>query len=433
MMIVRKFGGTSVGSPSGMSNILDLINIESKKQFIVFSALSGVTNLLDAYCNSNVESKRAKLLNEILERHLDQISGLYLSHDAELVQLIKDQMLTIEKLGNNLDLHKAEIMVQGELLSIAIFSCLLFDQGIGHKVLKASFFIEVDAFNIPIIKVDSSLISEFDHHDLILAPGFICKDSKGKIVNLGRGGSDYSASIFASRLKAERVEIWSDIDGFCQNDPRYVDTVYVLNSLSYDEASELAFFGAKLLHPLCVKPARISNIPILLKNTNNPISKGTWISSESSSREVTAVAAKDGLTAIKITSDKMIHTYGYLKDVFTIFDTHKIPVDTVSTSEVSISMTIESSENIDVLIQDLSTIGQVEKTVGLTNVCVVGDFNKTKTGIASVISDCLQHIPIQMISYGGNEHSISFLIESNDKVLALNNLQSIFNKEELCA
>jgi aspartate kinase len=223
------------------------------------------------------------------------------------------------------------------------------------------------------------------------------------------------------------------VDGFCQNDPRFVDTVHVLNSLSYDEASELAFFGAKLLHPLCVKPARIANIPILLKNTKNPTSKGTWISSESSSREITAVAAKDGLTAIKITSAKMMNTYGYLKDVFTIFDLHKIPVDTVATSEVSVSMTIDSSSDLDSLVQDLSRIGQVEKVVGLTNVCVVGDFKRTKTGIASVISDSLQDIPIHMISYGGNEFSISFLIESTYKVMALNNLQSIFNTEELCA
>jgi aspartate kinase len=432
-MIVRKFGGTSVGSAEGMNSILGLIMAESKKQFIVCSALSGVTNLLDAYCNTELETERSVLLKDILSRHLDQIKALGLENDEELLFLIEQQGLRIANLRENIKLNRAEIMVQGEFLSIAIFSSFLFSKEVCHKKLTESFFIDVDASNIPEIGTDIPLISEFDQNELILAPGFVCKDENGKIINLGRGGSDYSATIYGSRLKAERVEIWSDVDGFCQNDPRVVDTVYVLNSLSYDEASELAFFGAKLLHPLCVKPARISNIPILLKNTNNSNAPGTWISSESSTREITAVAAKDGLTAIKITSDKMINTYGYLKDVFTIFDNHQISVDTVSTSEVSVSMTMESVENLDALILDLSEIGQVEKIVGLSNVCIVGDFNKTKTGIASVISDCLQSIPIHMISYGGNEYSISFLIESNYKVLALNNLQSIFNKEELCA
>jgi aspartate kinase len=249
-------------------------------------------------------------------------------------------------------------------------------------------------------------------------------NAEGEVDNLQRGGSDYSASLIGAAINAEEIQIWTDIDGFHNNDPRYVEKTKKIEQLSFNEAAELAYFGAKILHPQTVFPARVQNIPVRLKNTMNPSDGGTLITSESIGTGIKAVAAKDGITAIKIRSDRMLMAYGFLKNVFQVFEKYKTPIDMISTSEVAVSLTIDNTEKLKEILGELDVFGMVEVDENMSIICIVGNIIGEETGFASKVFNALDGIPIRMISYGGSRYNISVLVPNSQKQVTLRALST---------
>ena len=254
---------------------------------------------------------------------------------------------------------------------------------------------------------------------LYLTQGYICRNLQGRVDNLQRGGSDYTATIIGAVLHASEVQIWTDIDGMHNNDPRIIPNTEPVRQLSYREASELAYFGAKILHPLCVNPSERAHCPIRLKYTFDPGAEGTLISDTSSGKTVTAIAAKDHITAVKIRSGRMLNAYGFLKRVFEIFELYETPIDMITTSEVSVSVTIDDHSKLQEITQALSPYGDISYESDQAIICIVGDQLGESTGTASTILKALSHIPIRMISYGGSMNNISILVEQSYKQDAL--------------
>ncbi|HLW49903.1 MAG TPA: aspartate kinase [Sphingobacteriaceae bacterium] len=438
-MKVLKFGGTSVGSAERIKNLLNIINPD-ERQLLVLSAVSGTTNALveigTAYASDNKE-KAKSIIQALREQYNDLVAELFstpeglengqdlINYHFDLIQSFSNQMFT--------QAEEKIILAQGELLSTTLFHFYLNEIGKKSVLLPALDFMKIDEDNEPnmdfICKQLLPLIQEEpDPACIFITQGFICRNDFGEIDNLRRGGSDYTASLIGAALGAEEVQIWTDIDGMHNNDPRVVTGTKPIAHLCFDEAAELAYFGAKILHPQSIFPASKYNIPVRLLNTLDPGSAGTLISSEGAMKGgVRAVAAKDGITAIRIHSSRMLLAYGFLRRVFEVFERYKTPIDMITTSEVAVSLTIDNTKYLDEIISELKGFGTVDVDRDKTIVCVVGDFGLDTHGYAFRVLDAVKHLSVRMISYGGSDYNISLLVRTEDKVEALRSLhQRIF-------
>jgi aspartate kinase len=438
MMKVLKFGGTSVGSAERMKNLLPLI-INNEPKIVVLSAMSGTTNSLVEIAATLYEQKQSKateLVNSLEKKYDSVIKDLYATGNslAKAYDIIRAHFATIRSL-NTPSFSKREekiLLAQGELVSTALFHCYLEDKGIPAVFLLALNFMHLDQNdepNLPLIKQKlAEELALHKHQTLFITQGYICRNILGEIDNLQRGGSDYTATLIGAAMPAEEIQIWTDIDGMHNNDPRIVEKTFPITELSFDEAAELAYFGAKILHPTCILPAQKQKVPVRLLNTLQPTAKGTLIADCPLNDRMTAIAAKDGLIAITIKSDRMLLAYGFLKKVFEIFERYKTPIDMITTSEVAVSLTIDSDKNIELIKNELEQFCTVKIEPHQTIVCVVGNFSADKQGGASRVFDSIKNIPIRMISYGGSENNISLLIDSKYKKEALTHLnKGLFN------
>ena len=438
-MKIMKFGGTSVGTPDRMKSIVPLITGE-ERVVVVLSALSGTTNSLIEISELIYAGKTEEAVskNEALRSKYSQVISDLFSTEAfrkEGNELIDSHFDYIGEFIAKAftKLHEKAIVARGELLSTALFHNLLRERGIGSVLLPALNFMRIDKDGEP----DAFYIAENFKRELAACPdenviitqGFICRNAYGEIDNLKRGGSDFTASLIGAAINASEIQIWTDINGFHNNDPRFVQNTKVIREISFDEAAELAYFGAKILHPSSVNPAREKNIPVRLKNTLNPEDEGTLITSNTFFEDYKAVAAKDGISVIRIKSDRMLMAYGFIRKVFEIFEAYKTPVDMVTTSEVSVSITVDNPQYLKQIEIDLRELGSVEVEHDQSIICVVGDFRTERTGSAPEIFEALDTIQLKMISYVASDHSLSILIDSKDKVQALNLLnQYLFNR-----
>ncbi|TAE38660.1 MAG: aspartate kinase [Sphingobacteriales bacterium] len=433
-MKVLKFGGTSVGSPDRMKKLLDIINPQ-EQQIVVLSAVSGTTNNLveisAAYLEGN-KPKAALLVQTLKDKYEVFIKELY----ADAIYLEKAKTIIdfhfnlIAEFANHIftTIEEKIILAQGELLSTTLYHIYLSEIGVASALLPALDFMKIDEDNEPVVDFITEhltpLLKAKPNVNLFITQGFICRNSFGEIDNLRRGGSDYTASLIGAGIKAEEVQIWTDIDGMHNNDPRIVKGTKPIANLSFDEAAELAYFGAKILHPQSVFPAQKYKIPVRLLNTMEPTAHGTLISSESEKGKIKSIAAKDGITAIKIQSSRMLLAYGFLRRVFEVFERYKTPIDMITTSEVAVSVTIDDTRFLGEITKDLSDFGIVEVDVNHSIICVVGDMGAETYGYASRIFEALKHIPLRMISYGGSNYNISLLVKTDDKVEALRSLHN---------
>ncbi len=432
-MKVLKFGGTSVGSAERMKNLVALIKNDEPK-IVVLSAMSGTTNALVEIASALYakENDKAKQLIDALEKKYEGVIRELYSNGSSLnkgKELIKNHFDSIRAF--TLDMFTANeekaILAQGELLSTAMEHYYLEEIGVDSVLLPALNFMRIDENDEPDLKyIEENLKAELKKYPgkkLFITQGYICRNAFGEIDNLKRGGSDYTATLIGGALSMEEIQIWTDIDGMHNNDPRIVAKTFPVTELSFDEAAELAYFGAKILHPTCVLPAQKRNVPVRLLNTMQPEAKGTVINNSTTSDRITAVAAKDGIIAIKIKSARMLLAYGFLRSVFEIFERYKTPIDMITTSEVAVSVTIDNDKNLEAIVKELKEFCTVEVDKEQTIVCVVGSFSADKQGYASRILDSLKNIPIRMISYGGSENNVSVLVDSKykkDALIALN-------------
>lgn len=433
-MKVLKFGGTSVGSVENMRAVMQLIT-DGNQKLVVLSAMSGTTNSLVEIANylqkKNKDAAR-EVISQLAQKYNKVINDLFeTSEKKEKGKLIVDEIFqTIKSYtsGEFTEVGENTIVAQGELLSTALFTELMLENGYKCVNLPALDFMKIDsekaADSYFIRENIQKVLQQTEVADYYITQGFICRNADGEIDNLQRGGSDYTATLVGAAIDSEEVEIWTDIDGFHNNDPRFVENTRKIDQLSFDEAAELAYFGAKILHPQTVLPAKLQNIPVRLKNTMNPSDPGTLISGESIGQGIKAVAAKDGITAIKIRSYRMLNAYGFLKSVFEIFEFFKTPIDMISTSEVSVSVTIDNIKHLNEIVSELKEYGEVEVDTDLTIVCIVGDQIAEETGFASKVFSALKNIQIRMISYGGSNHNISVLVKTD---LKKQTLQAISN------
>ncbi len=433
-MKIYKFGGTSVGTAERFRALIPLINDETHK-IVVLSAMAGTTNALAEMSAlfSDGKKNEAKIRCEALQKQYHTVADALFSSatwSLKAHDLTDEHFLYIESLfSREYSRHNEKrILARGELLSTAFLHFLLSETGIPSVLVPALNFMRIDKDGEPdYFYIRENLKRELaavNDENIIITQGFICRNVFGETDNLRRGGSDYSATIIGAALGAEEVQIWTDISGFHNNDPRYVENTRVIRNLSFDEAAELAYFGAKILHPSSVNPARMKNIPVRLKNTMEPVDEGTLVTSASIPEDYKAVAAKDGITVLRIRSDRMLMAYGFMRRIFEVFEAYKTPIDMITTSEVSLSLTIDDQTCLDDIVKSLGSIGIVEVESEQTIICVVGDFRPGRVGSAPEIFEALNEIPVKMISYGGSENSVSILINTSDKTVALRSLSS---------
>ena len=432
-MKVMKFGGTSVGKPERMHGVAKLITRDNEPKIVVLSALSGTTNFLVSISEglANNERSDAKLKIDQLEAHYMQFVDELLTTDAAREKAKKllaehfEFLNIILKISFSEALNK-DILAQGELMSTRLFSVYLDEKGIDHVLLPALEFMQIDAYEEPQIgniKVKlSQLINANPGKTLFITQGYISRNSKGEVDNLKRGGSDYSASLIAAAINATVCEIWTDIDGMHNNDPRIVDKTLPIEQLSFDEAAELAYFGAKILHPASIWPAQHFNIPVKLLNTMDPEAKGTIILQEAGSVGIKAMAAKDGIVAIKIKSSRMLLAYGFLRKIFEVFEKYRTSIDMITTSEVAVSLTIDSKQFLPEILKELEAFGSVEMDDNQTIVSIVGNEIAKTPNVMKLVFDSISDIPVRMVSYGGSKHNISLLIPAEYKVQTLQQL-----------
>lgn len=436
-MKVIKFGGTSLGSPERMKKVAKLVSKEGA--IVVLSAISGTTNSLTEIAQllyKNERNAAKQKITELQASYVIFIDNLLQekAQQTKAIDLIESHFSHIDSFTEDLfTIHEEKmILAQGELLSTALFQLYLEEIDIKSCLLSALDFMRIDKDLEP----DSFYIKHNLERELALCKsklyitqGYICRNVFGEIDNLKRGGSDYSASLIGAAIHATEIEIWTDIDGMHNNDPRVIDNTFSIEQLSYNEAAELAYFGAKILHPASVYPAQLSEIPIWLKNTMEPTKLGTKIAKTVDDREFTAIAAKDGITAIKIKSGRMLLAYGFLRKIFDIFERYKTPIDVITTSEVAVSITIDDNSNLDAIQEELRYLGEVEVNKNLSIVCVVGNFSHDSMGAGNKIFESIKHIPIRMVSYGGSQHNVSIVIETEYKKEALVSLNNgLFNQ-----
>jgi len=433
-MKILKFGGTSVGSAQRMKEVASLISGNDKK-IIVLSAMSGTTNKLveiadRLYAKEN--DKAVRVIDELETAYSKVIQELFASEEysEKAGELISTHFNYIRSFTQDMFTRFEErtVLAQGELISTALFQLFLEENKTRSILLPALNFMRIDTNQEPdnfYIKENLEReLAKYPNDNLFITQGYICRNLYGEVDNLKRGGSDYSASLIGAAAGADEIQIWTDISGMHNNDPRFVGNTKPVYRLTFDEAAELAYFGAKILHPSSILPAQQKGIPVRLKNTMQPDDEGTLISSGTSGEGIKAIAAKDGITAVKIKSGRMLMAYGFLRKVFAVFERYRTPIDMISTSEVSVSLTIDDTTYLDKLIEELKIYGSVEISEENTIVCLVGNAIVEQKGHISKIFEALKHISVRMISYGGSRHSISLLIKSDDKKEVLQSLHS---------
>lgn len=432
-MKVLKFGGTSVGTPERMHHVADLITEDTTSKIVVLSAVSGTTNAL-----VEIGESIKKAQSDVAKNQIEELNQQYLLFNRQLFSsnqglsegesIIASHFNQIRELtsGTYSDQFNKVLLSQGELLSTKLFHTYLKEKGIKAALISALDFMQIDENGEPLMEEIAvhlnRLLNEHKSTPITITQGFICRNPHGEVDNLKRGGSDYSASLIGAALKAEEVQIWTDIDGMHNNDPRIVDKTYPIARLSFDEAAELAYFGAKILHPSSIWPAQKFNVPVRLLNTMQPEALGTLISEHHDEGATKAIAAKDGITAIKIKSSRMLLAYGFLRKIFEIFEKYKTSIDMITTSEVAVSLTIDDNTHLSAITAELKKLGTVSIDEGQSIVCIVGDLVVTRKGIVKKVFNAIEGIPVRMISYGGSRHNISILIESSYKKEALNSL-----------
>ena len=432
-MKVMKFGGTSVGTPQRMKEVTALVTKSGEPVFVVLSAMSGTTNSL-VEISDYLYKKNPDGANEVI----NALEQKYYSHLPELYTTEEYQTLTKDFLSEEFDylrsftkelftsFEEKSIVAQGEMMSTNMVVNYMKENGINAVLLNALDFMRTDKNAEPdpvyIKEKLGALMEKNAGAQVYVTQGFICRNAYGEIDNLQRGGSDYTASLIGAALNAEEIQIWTDIDGMHNNDPRVVDKTEPVHQLHFEEAAELAYFGAKILHPTCVQPAKYAGIPVRLLNTMDPDAEGTTISNATEYGKIKAVAAKDNITAIKIKSSRMLLATGFLRKVFEIFESYQTPIDMVCTSEVGVSMSIDNSANLGGIMDELKKYGTVTVDTNMCIICVVGDLDWSNIGFETKVMDAMKDIPVRMISYGGSNYNISFLIREEDKKRALQNL-----------
>jgi aspartate kinase len=432
-MKVMKFGGTSVGKPERMHQVKDLVTASDEPTIVVLSALSGTTNALVGIGEALADANRV-----LAKERIDELHAHYLDFYPQLLKtekarskaeaIIKEHfefLNIILKISFNEAINR-DILAQGELLSTKLFYTLLEEMEIPSVFLVALDFMSIDENSEPeltrISEKLKAILAQHPDQKLFVTQGYICKNHRNEVDNLKRGGSDYTASLIAAAINASACEIWTDIDGMHNNDPRIVDRTRPIAELSFDEAAELAYFGAKILHPASIWPAQQYNVPVRLLNTMDPSAHGTLIKANVETKGVKAIAAKDGITAIKIKSSRMLLAYGFLRRVFEIFENYKTPIDMITTSEVAVSVTIDDVSHLNQIIKELEVLGSVEVDQNQSIICIVGNMVSETRGAVKSVMDSLVDFPIRMVSYGGSRHNVSLLIDSKFKKDALQHL-----------
>ena len=420
-MKVLKFGGTSVGTPQRMKEVVRLIN-DGQQKIVVLSAMSGTTNSLveisDYYRKRNSEAA-GSVINKLRTKYMQHVEELYEKEETkqQTRALLEEIIMYLHSFAgcDFTDANEKAILAQGELMSTNMVTNYLREQGVKVYLLPALEYMRIDENGEPDSPyINTQLKTLLDAHkgyDLYITQGFICRNRKGEIDNLQRGGSDYTACLIGAALRAEEIQIWTDIDGMHNNDPRFVEGTDAIRQLNFEEAAELAYFGAKILHPTCVQPAKYSGIPVRLKNTMDPQAPGTIIDNVLIKGKIKAVAAKDNITAIKIKSSRMLLATGFLRKVFEIFESYQTPIDMVATSEVGVSMSIDNIEHLNAIVDELKKYGTVTVDEDMCIVCVVGDLDWSNLGFETLVLEAMKDIPVRMISYGGSNYNISFLIK----------------------
>lgn len=438
-MKVLKFGGTSVGSAQRMKDVAKLI-CDGNQKIVVLSAMSGTTNSL-VEISDYLYKKNPDGANEVI----NQLARKYEKHTEELYatdeykqkagELIKSHFDYIRSFTKDLFtlFEEKVILAQGELISTGMMNLYLNECGVKSVLLPALDYMRTDKNAEPdpvyIKEKLAKLLETNSDARLYITQGYICRNAYGEIDNLQRGGSDYSASLIGAAIQADEIQIWTDIDGMHNNDPRYVEHTTPVRHLLFEEAAELAYFGAKILHPTCILPAKLNNIPVRLLNTIQPEAPGTLISNTTEKGKIKAVAAKDNIISIKIKSGRMLLAYGFLRKVFEIFESYQTPIDMVTTSEVGVSVTIDNRKHLEEIVNDLKKYGTVTVDDEMVIICVVGDLEWDNLGFEARIVNALKDIPVRMISYGGSNYNVSLLIKAADKKRALQALSDyLFNK-----
>ena len=440
-MKVMKFGGTSVGTPQRMKEVTQLVTKSGEPVFVVLSAMSGTTNSL-VEISDYLYKKNPHGANEVINR----LEQKYLKHIEELYSKDETKQTTREFLKGEFDylrsftkelftsFEEKSIVAQGEMMSTNMVVNYMKEIGVNAVLLNALDFMRTDKNSEPdpvyIKEKINAILEENQGAQVYITQGFICRNAYGEIDNLQRGGSDYTASLVGAAIGAEEIQIWTDIDGMHNNDPRVVDHTEPVHQLHFEEAAELAYFGAKILHPTCVQPAKYAGIPVRLLNTMDPDAEGTTISNATEYGKIKAIAAKDNIIAIKIKSSRMLLATGFLRKVFEIFESYQTPIDMVCTSEVGVSMSIDNSAHLGEIVDELKKYGTVTVDTGMCIICVVGDLDWSNIGFETLALDALKDIPVRMVSYGGSNYNISFLIREEDKKRALQKLSdTIFKKD----
>lgn len=429
-MKVMKFGGTSVGSPERMKEVASLVTKSGEPTFIVLSAMSGTTNALveiSKYLYKKNPDDANRVINDLEEKYLSHVEELYSTEKYKTItkDFLFQEFNYIRSFTNDLftSFEEKSIVAQGEIISTNMVTNSLLEQGFKTILLSALDFMRIDKNAEPnstyIKEKLSGIMKANEGYQIYITQGFICRNAYGEVDNLQRGGSDYTASLVGSAIEAEEIQIWTDIDGMHNNDPRVVDKTETVRQLNFEEASELAYFGAKILHPTCIQPAKYSGIPVRLKYTMEPDAEGTIINNVLASRKIKAIAAKDNITAIKIKSSRMLGASGFMRKIFEIFESYQTPTDMIATSEVGVSITIENDAHLTDIVDELKLFGTVSIDTNMCIVCVVGDLDWRNVGYETITLETMKDIPVRMISYGGSNYNISFLIRAVDKKRAL--------------
>ena len=434
-MKVLKFGGTSVGSAERIKNVAKLIVEDGQSKIVVLSAMSGTTNTLleiSGYYRLQNAVGASEVIVRLEQKYNEVIAELYSNeeYEKEARRIIKGIFEYIRSFANRpFTIYEEKcIVAQGELISTNLMNLYLKQEGVKVGFMPALDFMRIDKNAEPDFQYIEEHLKEqlraAGEQDVYITQGFICRNAYGDIDNLLRGGSDYSASIIGAAIRSEEIQIWTDIDGMHNNDPRMVENTKPVRQLNFDEAAELAYFGAKILHPTCITPARMYNIPVRLLNTLDPKAPGTIVSNETEPNQIKAIAAKDGITSIRIKSSRMLLAYGFLRQVFEIFEHYKTAIDLITTSEVGVSLTIDRDKHLEEIVTDLKKFGAVSVDRDMVIICVVGDMRWDNLGFESKVVDALRDVPVRMISYGGSNYNISVLVRKEDKVKALQALSA---------
>ena len=439
-MKVMKFGGTSVGSPERMKGVASLVTESGEPTFIVLSAMSGTTNSLveisDYLYKKNPEGAN-EVINNLEKKYMQHVEDLYSTDEMKKTtrEFLQGEFNYLRSFTKDLftSFEEKSIVAQGEIMSTNMVVNYLKEQGVKAVLLSALDFMRTDKNAEPdpqyIKEKLAAIMEENQGYQIYITQGFICRNAYGEVDNLQRGGSDYTASLIGAALPADEIQIWTDIDGMHNNDPRVVEHTEAVRQLNFEEAAELAYFGAKILHPTCVQPAKYAGIPVRLKNTMDPKADGTIIDNVIVRGKIKAVAAKDNITAIKIKSSRMLLATGFLRKVFEIFESYQTPIDMIATSEVGVSMSIDNDAHLNDIVNELKKYGTVTVDSDMCIICVVGDLDWSNVGFETIATDAMKNIPVRMISYGGSNYNISFLIKEKDKKQALQNLSNVLFKK----